>query len=135
MMATVNMDSIQFYQPPFMTPLFSGKFTASLHIDPEPPIAPRCKKGSQVLESASTTAVDRGGDFGSQHDSGQDQDIVSDDDFPTVKDLLCRTLRKEDLMGEPKDREHVLQRADQRARSRLLDAGDSQGRCINSTLL
>jgi hypothetical protein len=136
MMATISMDSIQFYQPPLMTPLFSGKYTASPHIDPEPPVAPRYKKGSQVLESASSTVVDRRGDFGSQHDSGRDQDAVNEDedDLPTIKELLRRTLRKEDLIEEPEDRERTLQRADQRGRSRLLDAGDSQGGCINSTM-
>ena len=68
-MATVNMDSVQFYQPPFMTPLFSRKYSTSLHIDHEPPAAPRYK-GSQVLESFGVPALDGWGDFRLQHNSG-----------------------------------------------------------------
>jgi len=37
MMATVNIDSIQFYQTPFITPLFSSKYTPSPYIDPKSP--------------------------------------------------------------------------------------------------
>jgi hypothetical protein len=56
-MATVNMDSVQFYQPPFITPLFGKKYSTSLHIDHEPLVAPRYK-GSQVLKSFSVPALD-----------------------------------------------------------------------------
>jgi hypothetical protein len=68
--------------------------------------------------SASTTALDRGGDIGSQHGLGQDQDVAGEDNdyFPTIEEL---------------DREHALQRPNRRVRSRLLDAGDSQGRCFD----
>ena len=68
--------------------------------------------------SASTTVLDGGGDIGSQDDLGQDQDIAGEDNdyFPTIEEL---------------DREHALQRPNQRVRSRLLDAGDSQGRCFD----
>jgi hypothetical protein len=67
-MAAVNMDSVQFYQPPFMAPLYGRKYSASLHIDHEPPAAPRYKKGS--LESFSVVALDGWDDFGSQYNSG-----------------------------------------------------------------
>jgi len=133
MTASVSMDSIQFYQPHLTTSSFSSKYTASPYIDPKRSVAPPYQKGRQVLNSASTTAIDRGGDFGSQHDLGRNQDIVDEDDFPTVKELVRCTLRKEDLIEEPKDREHAPQRVDQRARSRLLDAGNSQSRRVNST--
>jgi hypothetical protein len=138
MMATVSMDSIQFYQPPFMAPLFGGKYTASPHIDPEPLVAPRHMKGSQVLESIDVTALDGWGDFGLQHNSGRDQDAVSEDDLPTfeeLEELLRPTLRKKGLIGEPKNPEYSLQRADQQKWTRLVNVGDSQGRCINSAPL
>jgi hypothetical protein len=140
-MATVNMDSVQFYQPPFMTPLFGRKYSTSLLIDHEPPAAPRHKKGSQVLESFGAPALDGWDDFGLQHNSGRDQDAVSEDDFPTLEALLCPTLRKQ----VSKATKHTLQTADQRpllrssscvniAQSRFKDLGDSQGRSINSAL-
>lgn len=68
--------------------------------------------------SASTTALDRGGGIGSQHDLGQDQDVVGEDNdyLPTIEELDC---------------EHALQKPNQQVRSRLLDAGDSQGKCFN----
>jgi hypothetical protein len=48
-----------------------------------------------------------------QHDLGWNQDVVDeDDDFPTVEGLVRCTLRKEDLIEEPKDGEHALQRLD-----------------------
>lgn len=138
-MATVNMDSVQFYQPPFMKPLFGSKQAAPLHIDPKHPAAPRYKNGSQVF-------LDGWGDFGSQYNSGRDQDAVSEDDLPTVEELLCPTLRKEISIEDPEDPKHALQTANQRsprgnggyinaARSRLVDLGDSHGTCINSALL
>jgi hypothetical protein len=102
-MATVSMDSIQFYQPPFMTPLFSGKYTALPHIDPKPSVEPRYLKGSQVLESVDVTALDGWGDFGLQHHSGQDQDAVSEDDLPTLEELLRPTLRKKVLIKSLKN--------------------------------
>jgi hypothetical protein len=107
-MATVNIDSIQFYQPPFMTPLFSGKYAASLHIDPEPLAAPRHKKGSQVLEPFGGAALDGWGNFGSQYNLGRDEDTVSEDDLPTLKELLRPTLLKEVLMEEPEKSKHTL---------------------------
>jgi len=133
------MDSVQFYQPPFMKPLFGGKHAASLHIDPKHPAAPRHKNESQVL-------LDGWGDFGSQYNSGRDQDAVSEDDLPTVEELLCPTLRNEFSIEDPEDPEHVLQTANQRspqgiggyintAQPRLVDLGDSQGTCISSALL
>lgn len=118
---------------PFMTPLFGGKYTASLHIDPEPPAAPCHKKGSQVLEPFGLAALDEWGDFGSQYNSGRDEDTVSEDDLPTLKELLRPTLPKDVSIEEPEKSEHTLQRAGQQAWTRLLDVGDSQGRCINST--
>ena len=57
--------------------MFSGKCTALLHIGPKPPVVPRYKK--EVILSASITALDRGGDIGSQHDLGQDQDVFGED--------------------------------------------------------
>jgi hypothetical protein len=47
-----------------MAPLFSGKYTATPHIDPEPLVAPHYMKGSEVLESIDVTALDGWGDFG-----------------------------------------------------------------------
>lgn len=47
------------------------------HNDLKPPVAPHYK--NEVIYSASTTALDRGVDFGSQRDLGQDQDVVSED--------------------------------------------------------
>jgi hypothetical protein len=89
----------------FMAPLFSGKYTASPHIDPEPLVAPRCMKGSEVLESIGVTALDGWGNFGLQHNSGRYQDAVNEDDLPTLEELeklLRPTLRKKILIGEPK---------------------------------
>jgi hypothetical protein len=60
-----------------MTPLFGGKHTALLHINPEPPAAPCRKKGSQVLEPFGSADLDEWGDFGSQYNSGRDEDAVS----------------------------------------------------------
>jgi hypothetical protein len=128
MMATVSMDSIQFYQPPFMAPLFSRKYTASLHIDPEPLVAPRHMEGSPVLESIDVIALDGWGDFGLQHNLGRDQDAVSEDDLPTLEELeelLRPTLRKKVLIEAPKNSEYALQRANRQAWPRLVDIGDS----------
>jgi hypothetical protein len=146
MIATVNMDSVQFYQPPFMTPLFGGKYTASMHIDPKPLAAPRHKKGSQVLKSFSVAALNGWGDFGSQHILGQDEDAVSEVDLPTLKELLRPTLHMEVLIEEPEKPMHALQRANQRslqrsssyintAQPRSKDLGVSQGMCFSSALL
>lgn len=121
-MATVNMDSVQFYQPPFMKPLFGSKHTALLHIDPKHPAAPH-HKGRL----------------------GRDQDAVSEDDLPTLE-LLYPTLYKGISIEDPEDLEHGLQTANQRsprgngvyantAQSRSVDLGDSQGTCISSALL
>jgi len=74
-MAAVNMDSIQFYQPPFMNPLFGGKRTALLYIDPKHQVA-ALRKGTEVLESAGITARGGGGDFGLEDDSGQDENVT-----------------------------------------------------------
>jgi hypothetical protein len=138
-MATVNMDSVQFYQLPFMKPLFGSKQAALLHINPKHPATPRHKNGSQVFP-------DEWSDFGSQYNSGRDQDAVSEDDLPTVKELLCPTLRKEISIEDPEDPEHALQMANQRSRlgnggyintaqSRSVDLGDTHGTCISSALL
>jgi hypothetical protein len=132
-MATVNMDSVQFYQPPFMTPLFGRKYSTSSHIDHEPSAAPRYK-GSQVLEPFGVPALDGWDDLGLQHNSGRDQDAVSEEDFPTLEALLHPTLRKK----VSKATKHTLQTADQRpllrssscvntVQSRFKDLGDSQG--------
>lgn len=54
-------------------------------------------KGSEVPESIDVTALDGWGDFGLQHNSGRDQDEVSEDNLPTLKELeelLRPTLRK-----------------------------------------
>jgi hypothetical protein len=75
------------------------------------------------------------------NNSGRDQDVVSEDDLLTLEALLRPTLRKQ----VSKATKHALQTADQRplqrssscvntALSRFKDLGDSQGRCINSTL-
>jgi hypothetical protein len=61
-MAIINMDSVQFYQPPFMTLLF-GKDSTSLHIDHEPPV-PLYYKRSYVLESFGVPSLDGWDDFG-----------------------------------------------------------------------
>jgi hypothetical protein len=82
-MATISMDSIQFYQPPFTNPLFTNKYTALRHA-----------KGSQVLKSAGVIALDGCGDFGPERDFGQDQGAVSEDNLPTLEDLLRPTLPK-----------------------------------------
>jgi hypothetical protein len=65
MMATINMDSVQFYQPPFTTALFSGKYAASPHIHPKSPVGPLHAKKSQALKSVGVIALDGWGDFGS----------------------------------------------------------------------
>jgi hypothetical protein len=91
-----------------MTPLFGGKHTALLHIDPEPPAVPCHKKGSQVLEPFGSAALDGWGDFGSQYNSGRDEDVVSEDDLPTLKKLLRPMLPKEVLIEEPEKSEHAL---------------------------
>lgn len=126
-MATISMDSVQFYQPPFMKPLFGRKHTTSLHIDYEPSAALRHKEGSQVL-------LDGWGDFGPQYNSGRDMDAVSEDDLPPLEEILRPTSRKEVLIDEPEKSKHALPRASQQAWTRLVDVGDSQGRCIVSTL-
>jgi hypothetical protein len=51
------MDSVQFYQPPFMTLLFS-KDSTLLYIDYKPLVALRYK-GSQVLKSFSKPSLNR----------------------------------------------------------------------------
>jgi hypothetical protein len=63
MMATINMDSVQFYQLPFRTSLFSGKYAASPHIDPKSPVGPLHAK-SQALKSVGVIVLDGWGDFG-----------------------------------------------------------------------
>lgn len=68
MTATISMDSIPVYQPPFTTPLFSGKYAASPRIDPEASVGPRYAKGSQVLTSADVIARDGWGGFGLERD-------------------------------------------------------------------
>jgi hypothetical protein len=93
-----------------MTPLFSGKYTASPCIDPKP----QGKKGSLALESASITAQERS-DFESQHDLSRDYDTVDEDYLPTLEELLRPTLRKQDSIREPPSTENTLQRADQRS--------------------
>jgi hypothetical protein len=87
-------------------------------------------KRSQILESVDVIAPDGWGDFGLQHNSGRDQDVVSEDDLPTLEELLRLTLRKKGkvLIGEPKKAEHALQRADQQVWPRLVDVCHSQGR-------
>jgi hypothetical protein len=92
-----------------MTPLFCRKYSTSLHIDHEPVAAPRYKKGSQVLESFSVPALDGWDDFGSEHNSGRDQDTISEDNFPTLEALLRPTLRKQ----VSKATKHTPQAADQ----------------------
>lgn len=117
------MDSIQFYQPPFTNPLFTNKYTALRHA-----------KGSQVLKSAGVIALDECGDFGSERDFGQDQGAVSEDDLPTLEELLRPTLPKKVLIAEPKPPKHTLQSANQQAWTRLVDVGDSQGMYTDFTL-
>jgi hypothetical protein len=96
------------------------------------------KKGSH---SVGVATLDGWGGFGSQRNSGRDQDAVSKDDLPTLEALLRPTLRKQ----VSKATKHVLQTVDQRppprsssnvntAQSRLKDLGDSQGRGINPAL-
>jgi hypothetical protein len=111
-MAAVNMDSIQFYQPPFMNPWFGGKRTASPYIDPKPKVAAHCKKGSEVLKSVGITARGRWGNFGLEHNSGQDDNVADEDYLPTIEELLRPTSRKENSTQEPPNAESV---------------GDSQG--------
>jgi hypothetical protein len=124
MVATVSMDSIQFYEPPFMSPFFSSKCAASPHTDPAPPVVPCHMKGSQALDSVGVIALDEWGDFGSQYNLGRDQDAVSEDDWPTLEELLRPTLHKEVLIEEPKEPEHALQRANEQSWTRLVDVGD-----------
>lgn len=61
--AFVSMESIHFYNPPFMKLVFGRKYTTSPHIDHKPPVALSHKKGSQAFKSTSAIAVDGGGDF------------------------------------------------------------------------
>ena len=123
-----------------MTPLFSGKYTASPCIEPKPQVAPSRKKGSQVLESAGTKSQNRAVEFGSQHVSVQDHDAVNEDYSLTIEELLRQTSRKQDSIREPPCAKHALQKADQRSldgssssintiQSRLADGLGSQGRC------
>jgi hypothetical protein len=68
----------------------------------KPPVVSRHMKGSQAPESIGVIALDEWGDFESQHNLGQDQDAASEDDLPTLEELLRPTLRKEDSIGGPK---------------------------------
>lgn len=51
---------------PFIAFLFSGKYTASPHVNHKPSVEPRHMKRSQVLESVDVSDLDGWGDFGLQ---------------------------------------------------------------------
>jgi hypothetical protein len=86
-MATVNLDNMQFYNHTFTTPVFRWRGFASLLVDPLPTVAPRFNKGSATLkpykELDSTTSDSK------------------NSSFPPVKEVIHRVLRKEYSMAKP----------------------------------
>lgn len=86
-MATVNLDNMQFYNYTFTTLVFRRRGFASLSVDPLPTVAPRFNEGSATLEpykeSDSTTS---------------DSENSS---FPPVEEVIHRVLRKEYSMAKP----------------------------------
>ncbi len=125
-MATVNMDSIQFYQPPSTNSLLSGKCTG-------------LQKGSQVIRSPDVMARDGGCAFRTHHNSDRGHNVAKEDFLPTVEEVLRPALRKEQLRREPANAEHTLQRTDQQSldrssssmatiQSRFVEDLGSQGR-------
>jgi hypothetical protein len=82
-----------------MNLLFGGKRTASPYIDPKPQVAARRKKGSEVLEPVGITTRGGWGNFGLEHDLGQDDNVAVEDYLPTIEELLLATSRKENSIS------------------------------------
>ncbi len=106
------------------------------YIDPEVQMAP-CYKENKLFKWTDTPSHNREVDCRSLSKPGPDYNMVDDDYFPTLKELLCSTLRKHDRMKKPKRPKHVCHKVDKQstdvAQSRFTNLGNSPGRNIISS--
>jgi hypothetical protein len=104
------------------------------YIEPESQVAAKEDKSSSLLMQQFNTEI-----VISDYNQAEIKDIVDDDYFPTLEELLRFTLRRQGSIEEPKKSQHAIPKAEQRpfqgnsssiniAQSIFINFGDSNGK-------